>query len=298
MEITLRQLACLVAIADHGSVSAAADALDISQPGVTHQLQLLENALGYRLVNRTYRGAEIREEAHMVVERARQVLNGVAHLGDDLVDPRVIRGTVQLGIIPTASATRFPALYRRIVTNYSEVTVILHEGKSEDMVQAVRQGDLHLAVVSLPLLFSDIEVDPLWREELVVVTPLYSDLEETVDIEQLQSLPFIGLEVGTGLQRRVLEIFHRVGIQPRLVFQASSISTAIGFVSAKVGVSVVPLDVARIYAGANLVEIRHLQPAVFRQLVLVHRPFDVLPMAPKVIGQYFLQYSRRLSAGI
>ncbi|PSR27855.1 MAG: LysR family transcriptional regulator [Sulfobacillus thermosulfidooxidans] len=298
MEITLRQLACLVAVADHGSISAAAVALDVTQPTVTHQLKLLEDLLGYRLVDRSARGITVRPEGQIVVDRARVILQQTASLADDLVDIRTVHGEVRLGIIQTASAAHFPFVYRSLMTRYPDVHLMVTEGRSMDLVEKVRHGDLDLAVVTLPLMYTDLQVAPLWREELVLIdNPSSSVQEEAITIKQLDGLPFIGLDVGTGLQRHVLALFHENGIQPRLIFQATSIATVIGFVAAGLGISIVPNQAARVYADVGQIVVRHLNPAAFRQLVLIYRPLETMPSAVRVIAQTFITQARRFPRG-
>ncbi len=298
MEITLRQLACLVAVADHGSISAAAEALDVTQPTVTHQLKLLEDSIGHRLVDRSARGITVRPEGQLVVDRARAILQQVISIADDLVDVRTIHGEVRLGIIQTASAAHFPFVYRRLMTRYPDVHLVVTEARSMDLVEKVRHGDLDLAVVTLPIVYTDVQVAPLWREELVLIdNPSSSSQDEAISLRQLDGLPFIGLDVGTGLQRHVLALFHEYGIQPRLIFQATSIATVIGFVAAGLGISIVPNQTARVYADVGQIVIRHLNPTAFRQLALVYRPLDTMPSAVRVIVHTFINQARRFPRG-
>lgn len=298
MEITLKQLACLVAVADHGSISAAALSLDVTQPTVTHQIKMLEDVMGHRMVDRSTRGITVRPEGQVVVDKARIILQQVASIADDLVDVRTIHGDVRLGIIQTASVAHFPFVYRRLMTRYPDVHLIVTEGRSMDLVDRVRHNDLDLAVVNLPLIYTDLQVAPLWREELVLIDNASSSMqEEALSVRDLDGLPFIGLDVGTGLQRHVLDLFHEYGIQPRLIFQATSIATVIGFVTAGLGISIVPNQAARVYADVGQIVVRHLNPPTFRQLALVYRPLDTITGAVRVIAQTFINQARRFPRG-
>lgn len=298
MDISLRQLTCLVAVADHGSISAAAQALDVAQPTVSHQLKMLEDLIGHRLVDRSARGISVRAEGQMVVDRARAILRDVASLADDLVDIRTIHGEVRLGMIQTASASHFPFVYRRMMTLYPDVHLIVAEGRSMDLVEKVRHGDLDLAVITLPIIYTDIDIVPLWREELVLIDSPTSVLaEEPIGVKMLGGYPFIGLDAGTGLQRNVLALFHEYGIQPRIIFQATSIATVIGFVASGMGISIVPNQAARVFADVGQVVVRHLNPTAFRQLALIHRPIDTMSSALRVIAQTFTAQARRFPQG-
>lgn len=296
MDITLRQLECLVAVADHRSMSAAADFLDVSQPSVSHQLQQLEDALGYRLLNRHARGVSIRPEGQIVVDRARKILQEVESIGLGLEEAGTMRGSVRMGIVPSASSHHFPLLYRELKSRYPLVSVEIWEEFSEELVKGVRHGDLDLAVVTLPLAYSDIVVDPLWREELVLIVPSHADWgTEPVPMERLADQPYIGLTHGNGLQTRVLELFHRAGIQPRMIFEAKSIPTVIGFVAAGHGVSIVPVEAVRAQTGTGAVKAYPLAPPAYRQLVLVHRPLSLLSAPAKALVKFFMFSAKRIA---
>jgi DNA-binding transcriptional LysR family regulator len=289
MEISLKQLECLVAVADHGSISAAADALGVAQPTVTHQLHQLEARLGYRLLDRGPRGATVRPEGQVVVERSRRILEAVQRLGEGLVDARHVRGQVRLGIVPTASSHRFPELYRGFRSRYPGIQVDLHEHASNDLVEGVRRGDLDLAVAALPIAFADVGMAPLWKEELVVVAPAGDQaLPDPVRITDLAERAFVGMRAGSGLHSRVLELFHGAGLQPRLVFQASSLPTVIGFVAAGIGIGIAPADAVRHEAEAGTVRAIHLVPPAFRQLVLIFRSLNALAPAPAALARFLM----------
>jgi DNA-binding transcriptional LysR family regulator len=297
-EVTLRQLRCLVAVADHGSISAAAAALDVSQPTVTHQLQLLERTLGHRLLDRHARGVSVRPEGLLVVERARRIVQAVEALGDDLVEPGTVRGEVRLGIVPSAASHHFPTLYRQLSHQYPLIALSLQEESSATLVERVRQGDLDLAVATLPLPHADVELERLWREELMLIVPPGEAAwgPGPVPVAALAGRPYIGLAPGAGLHSRILEMFHEAGIQPRVDFEAQSLGTAVGFVAAGLGVSIVPALVARVYHDAGYVQALHLEPKVYRHLVLIHRPVADLRPAAQTVLRFLQVQARRIGS--
>ncbi|MCL6561915.1 MAG: LysR family transcriptional regulator [Firmicutes bacterium] len=296
LPISLRQLQYLVAVADHASISAAATALEVSQPSVTHQLQLLEETLGVPLVVRHPRGVRLTGAGEVVVARARRLLLEVAQLKEGLDGVAEARGKVRIGIVPTASSHQFPALYRGLGSRYPGIQVELFEESSLELVDGVRHGDLEMAVVALPLRYADIRLESLWREELVVITAPDHPLgkERAVHPSRLAEVPFVSMAPGNGLQSRVLELFHEAGTQPRIVFTARSVATIAGFVAAGVGVSIVPIEGVRHYAALGVVRMVPLSPPAFRHLVLVHRPLEELSPAAGLVVRYILGESRRI----
>ena len=75
---TLRTLECLIAMVDHGSVSAAAAALNMSQPALSHQIAALEKELGVPVVERMWRGVPVTAAGHASAEQARIALEAAA----------------------------------------------------------------------------------------------------------------------------------------------------------------------------------------------------------------------------
>lgn len=296
MELTLRQLTCLVAVADHGSISGAAVALDVSQPTVTHQLQQLEQVIGQRLLDRHARGVVVRPEGEVVLQRARKIVQAAQAIADDLAEPGMVRGDVKVGIVPTAASYRFPELYRRLSSQYPLIKVEIWEETTPALVDGIKQGDLDLALGTLPLPYVDVTLDRLWREELMLIAPPGDDEwgAGPVPIAMLANRPYIGIIVGNGVQTRVVELFHGAGIQPNVRFEARTIPTVVGLVAAGLGVAIIPEQVARLYSEAGQVLAFSLEPRAFRQLVLIHRPLESLRPAAQAVAKFFQNQARRM----
>jgi len=112
---TIQQLTYLVALADEGSFSRAADACFISQPALSAQIKGLENRLGQQLLERTARGILLTHQGVQVVDRARALIRDLNDLvieakndGDDL------RGDIHIGAIPTMAPYLLPALVQSL----------------------------------------------------------------------------------------------------------------------------------------------------------------------------------------
>lgn len=290
---TVVQLRALVAVADHGSLSGAARAMDMTQPALTRQIHLLEDKVGFRLFDRSGRGMQVRMEAQTLVDKARRILEEVEGFGEEL-GKDVIQGTLKLGIVPTAAAYHFPEIYRGLVRRYPLVKVDVYEMYSMEMVEAVRRGDLDLAFGTLPLPYADVILTRLWSEELVAIFPANEPTSlSAASMEQLAERPFVGFAVGHGLSRRVLELFHESGLQPHVAYEARGIATVIGFVAAGLGISIVPAPLAYIYQDAGLIRAIPLNPAAFRQMVLIHVPGPHLRPSVQSAIQFIESASRR-----
>jgi DNA-binding transcriptional LysR family regulator len=166
----LRQLQALVAIADHGSFSAAATSLHTVQSNVSSHVARLERELGVQLVDR--HAGQLTEEGQAVVERARRigaeleaVVADVAAMGHEVV------GHVRVGVIGTTARWLTPLLLGRLAEVHPNVRLVVGEGTSTTLEPQLASGALDVAVVNLPQTIPDLAGTPLFEEDLILVVP-------------------------------------------------------------------------------------------------------------------------------
>jgi DNA-binding transcriptional LysR family regulator len=151
MDLELRHLRLIVAVAEQGSVTRAAAALGIAQPALTAQLNRIDRSLGGQVFTRDQRGARPTALGELVLGRARMVLPAVESLLDD-VQQHVNRGqdglgTLRVGTVASALAGRF---VHRLVTGLPDVRVTTSTSWSvEDTARQLSDGTLDVALVGL-----------------------------------------------------------------------------------------------------------------------------------------------------
>ncbi|MEJ7844145.1 MAG: LysR family transcriptional regulator [Acidimicrobiales bacterium] len=166
----LRQLAALVAIADHGGFSAAARALHTVQSNVSTHVARLERELGVTLVDRS--SGTTTPEGEAVVSRARRIQVELDALVADVASVHwEVSGTARIGIIGTTARWLTPRLLESMADSYPGVHVVVVDATTTSLLPQLDAGRLDLAVVALPLAEPDIEASPLFAEDLVVVAP-------------------------------------------------------------------------------------------------------------------------------
>src|SRR5579883_845648 len=188
----LRQLAALVAVADNGGFSAAADALHTVQSNVSSHVARLERELGVTLVDR--QAGRLTEEGELVVARARRVDNELSSLVSDLSALRhEIVGSVRLGTIGTIARWLVPLVLAEVGERHPRVHLVVVDATSTSLEPRLVSGELDLAVVNLPIPGREMSEEPLFDEDLVLVVPsghhLAGRTDLTVaDLEGLQLL--------------------------------------------------------------------------------------------------------------
>jgi LysR family hydrogen peroxide-inducible transcriptional activator len=171
----LRQLAALVAVAETGTFSAAADALHTVQSNISTHVARLERELGATLVDRA--AGRLTEEGELVVARARRVHAELEALTADVASLRDdVAGPTRLGVIGTAGRWLVPALLTAIEERHPKVTITVLEGNTTSLIPQLVGGRVDLGVINYPTTDPDIVVDPLFDEDLIVVAPLHHAL--------------------------------------------------------------------------------------------------------------------------
>jgi LysR family hydrogen peroxide-inducible transcriptional activator len=167
----IRQLATLVAVADHKTFSAAAIALHTVQSNVSTHVARLEKELGVALVDRA-RGA-LTEEGRAVVDRARRIQAEMEALVADVAAVhREVEGSVRAGIIGTTARWLVPRLIEALNELYPGIRSVLVDATTTSLVPQVLSGQLELAVVALPVDDPDLTEEVLFEEDLMVIAPL------------------------------------------------------------------------------------------------------------------------------
>ncbi len=166
----IRHLQALVGIAEHGSFSAAAEALGTVQSNVSAHVARLEKELGAPLVDRA--AGRLTEEGEIVVARARRMLVELSALVADVAAMRrEVVGTVRCGMIGTTGRWLVPRLFALVRERHPMVRMTVADGTSASLEPRLLSGQLDLAVVSLPVLGDELVAAPLFEEDLMLVIP-------------------------------------------------------------------------------------------------------------------------------
>lgn len=201
----VRQLAALVAIADHGTFSAAARALFTVQSNVSSHVARLERELGTTLVDRAQGG--LTEDGARVVERARRILRELDDIATDVApQDGDVTGDVRIGILGTTARWLLPRVLSTLERTHPHLHAIVSEGSTSVLLPGVVSGRFNAAVIHLPVDDPELTIEPLFAEELVLVAPHDHPLggRTDVDLVELAGHRLLLPPTGSAL-RRVLD---------------------------------------------------------------------------------------------
>lgn len=190
-------LAALVAVADSGSESRAAQQLGVSQPAVHQRLRALEQLLRAPLIRRAGTGTRLTETGERILRSARLVLHELRLGGDDLAH-LLGRGErrVTVGVLPMASTVLLPAALDRVWRADAQLLVTVVDGTYDALLEQLRNGDIDLLVGPLrgAGAVPDVEEEQLFEETLVVVvgrTHMLAGPREALALADLVLKPWI-----------------------------------------------------------------------------------------------------------
>jgi LysR family hydrogen peroxide-inducible transcriptional activator len=197
----LRQLSALVGIADHGSFSAAADALQTVQSNISAHVKKLERELGCELVDRST--GQLTEAGALVVARSRRVqVELEALLSDVIALTQEVAGTVRIGIIGTTARWLVPQLLRTAPQRYPHLHLVFAELTTTKLDSQLATGEVDLAVLNLPAKGPDLAFTPLFEEDVVLVVPAEHPLASSreVSLGALKGIPLLLPVAGTAFR--------------------------------------------------------------------------------------------------
>ncbi len=197
----LRQLAAVVAVAEHRSFSAAARSLHTVQSNVSTHIARLERELGVTLIDRSTGG--LTPEGVAVVGRARRIQAELDALVSDVASVHnEISGAVRVGVIGTTARWLVPRLLEAMTERYPGVRVVVVDATTTSLLPQVIAGQLDLAIVALPVNDPEVDAELLFAEDLVVVAPAHHELasHERVDVAELARHPLLLEPPGTAFR--------------------------------------------------------------------------------------------------
>jgi DNA-binding transcriptional LysR family regulator len=282
--LDVRRLRVLCAVADHPTLSAAADALSYTPSAVSQQIVALEREIGVRVLHRGPRGVRLTAAGQLLVEQARPILSGLqaAEASITALDG-LTRGRLALASFATAGATILPRAIAGFRARHPEVTVTLTQADPPAAMRRLRAGevDLILTADAEPLPDDGVEIVTLLEDPLCAVLPDPHPLagREQLALEELASETWVDTPTGSDARRLLLWACAQAGFIPRVAFESDEYLTIQQLVAAGVGVALVPGLARRSSSAPGTTGVPLALPVVRRVMAAVHAPEFRAPAA-------------------
>ena len=289
--LSLRDLEYALAVARQRHFGKAADACHVSQPTLSGQIHKLEEQLGMAIFERSTRrvaasarGEAILQQAEVVLAEAQRLLDMAQHLSVPM------SGTLRLGAIATLGPYYFPHLLRATHKAYPSLALRLTEGKTAELIQSLRRGELDCILAALPVAMSGLAMQTVFFEPFFLVAPVQHPLAHHASptLASMRTRELLLLEEGHCLRDQALQLCR--GNSASVQRHATGLETLWHMIAAGEGYSLLPaLSVVK-RATLGMVAVRPLlESGAGRMIALIWRNRD-----PR--SREFAQYARFLQS--
>lgn len=241
-----QQLRYLLAIVDNGlNITAAAERLYTSQPGVSKQIRLLEDELGLKLFERKGKSlSSVTTAGQQVVERARIILqevDNIRSLASDFYEQQ--EGSLSIATTHTQARYVLPEIIAEFRKRFPKISLNLHQGTSEQIADMVAANDIDFAIATgSNELFSTLMLVPSYRWDRSIIVPkahALAKLESKVTLHDLAQYPLVTYVFSFDGESSLKRAFADAGLEPDVVFTARDADVIKTYVRMGLGVGIV-----------------------------------------------------------
>ncbi len=236
------QLRYFLAVAETGNFTKAATRCFVSQPSLSQQIINLEVELGQKLFHRLGRTIAPTQAGQLLVEKTRRILVEVDNTLSELKDDPAAKHRVTIGAIPTIAPYLMPKVIARCRMSHPQLEVVTHEDFFPYLVDSVVQGELDLALVSLPIRDQRVVVEILFKEPLQLVVGFTHPLcqKEKITARDLRDETFIMLGTSSSVTAQIQRFCGDHNFEPKVGHKCSQVPTVKTLVALGLGVAILP----------------------------------------------------------
>lgn len=267
----LHQLRYVVATADTGNFTRAAERCHVTQPSLSQQIINLEKEVGHKLFHRLGRKAVLTEAGTVFMERARRILFEVENASKELSDHPSLDRSITVGAIQTVAPYLLLPLIERCRRELPNLQINLREDFRSDLVRGVVEGELDLAVVTLPIKEPQVSVEPLMTEPLLLVVGKNHPFakRQEININDLADEMFVTMGESSTLAAQIRGFFGDHNFEPKVGYRCAQVATLKSLVGMGLAISILP-QVDREPADRDtLIYLRLTGSAPTRELVVI-----------------------------
>ncbi len=290
--VTLKQLRALTAVVDSGTVSAAAQALNVTPPAVALQMRLLEETAGMPLVERTGHGLRPTDCGQELLEGARRIEATLADCGVALEELRGMeRGRVTVGVVSTGKYFA-PRVIAAFVKAHPGIDLRLQIGNRQETIAGLKNFDLDLAIMGRPPEDFETEQAVIADHPHIIVGPEGHPLagKRRLSLAELAGETFLLREEGSGSRMLLQRLFAEAGLSPNLGMEIGSNETIKQAVMAGLGIALLSAHtVSAELADGRLVSFDVVGLPIVRQWFVVTQKDKRLLPAAKALWTFFAE---------
>lgn len=251
-------------VARNKSFSGAGRELFMTQPAVSQSIMQLETDLGTRLFNRTPKGVTLTNEGELLFEYVNSAINLIQVGEEKIVEfQNLMAGELKLGVGDTISEFFLLPYLEEFRNQYPRINFKIVNGTTMELCQALKSGEVDIAVCNLPIDDTTLEVRPCFevQDTFVYGEKFEKVINEPVELKELVDLPLIFLESGSNSRQYVENYFLNRGIQLAPEFELGSHGLLLEFAKINLGIACVTREFSKDYLETGVLrEVQLTEP--------------------------------------
>ncbi|MHC0429154.1 LysR family transcriptional regulator [Streptomyces sp. O3] len=252
----LQQMRYVVAVAETRNFTRAAERCSVVQSSLSHRIAGLERELGVKLFARSSRRTELTSAGAAFLVGARECLAAADRAAADAAAASgVVRGRLAVGVIVTTAAVDVPEVLQRYRAQHPDVRVLLRAGGSDELVAAIRRGELDIAFLGLPEGERPSGVDTLAldHDEHVLVVPAGHRLAgaSRVTLRDVADETFVDFVAGTPARAQSDQAFAAAGLARDVAYEAGVAELITRLIARGLGLALLPSAFIRPLAAGD-----------------------------------------------
>jgi LysR family transcriptional regulator, low CO2-responsive transcriptional regulator len=288
MNATFRQLQLFLALAEHGSITAAARACHVTQPTVSMQLKDLTEAVGLPLYEQLGKRLHLTAAGHALAKSAQGMTDEWSAFGQRIAALKgMTQGRLRVALVSTAKYF-VPAMLGTFCARHPEIDIALQVLNRDGVVARLRENRDDLYIMSMPPADIELEQSMLLPNPLVVVAPLSHRLagKRSVSLGSLASERFILRERGSGTRMACDAHFAALGFRPNVRLELGSNEAIKQAVAAGLGLAVLSRHALQPAGATDIVAVLNVRgfPVHSNWFVLYPKGKQLSPIATEFLS--------------
>lgn len=294
--MNLKTLRYFVAIADSGSLTAAAAAIPIAQPALTRQMRDLESEMGMQLLQRLPRGVRLTPAGVTLYESAQRILSETARLSRRLAQNKpVARMPVVLGASPTLARLLLPKVFESCMDAVEDLQLSAREAFTPTLLDWLERGVIDMAILTNPEPGRALSYQPLLGEPFALVSHKRMRIGSVVSVDQLAKIPLLMTSLHRSLVDRQLA---SLGLSLKVRAEIDSVDAIRDLVMRGRWASIMPVSVFRDNGPNESIVMSEISGVQLNRLLMLatrieSRPNPSLSLVHEVVVAEFARLERQ-----
>ncbi len=257
----LQQLKYIWEVSRHDlNVTATAESLFTSQPGISKQIRMLEDEIGMQIFRRSGKHLiEITPVGQTIIAIAGEILDKVENIRQATLEfSDQQRGSLSIATTHTQARYVLPAVIRTFINQYPDVSLHMHQGTPVQISEQASRGEVDFAIATEALeLFENLIMMPCYRWNRSVIVPHGHPLadEGPLSLELLAKYPVVTYVFGFTGRSQLDRAFNKAGLEPKVVFTAADADVIKTYVKLGLGVGIVASMAYRVDLDKELISL-------------------------------------------